>query len=201
VAGTRSFQRDLLRLIDDLRDGRIDLRGFTLRSERRVREIYLLVYSLGAQSINPFHTVTHRDVKIIDREIDGEGTFLRQFGRDISNHRVDLDPVVRAGLYIRSLRGVFELGRIEALPGPYDWVLGDTEHCQPCRNAADGGPYQREEYSGLGYPPLPGIPGSGSVCNGLTRCGCTLELAGGGISPNMDLQDQLRDTLATIVSG
>jgi len=198
VAAARSFQRDLLSLVDDLGAGVIDLHGFTARSTRRVREVYLLVYSLGAQSINPFHTVTHRDVRIIDREIEGEGAFLKQFGRDITRHHVDLDPVVRAGLYIRALRGVFELGRLEALPGPYEWELGDTDHCVPCLEASVGGPYQREKASGLGYPPLPGIPGSGSVCDGLTRCGCTLKLAG-GITLNMDLQDEIRDILASIV--
>jgi len=144
--------------------------------------------------------VTQRDVRIISRHVDGEADFLRQFGYDLQRGTTVMDPVVRAGLYLRSLRGIFELGRVEAIPGPYDWDLADTEHCEPCIEAAAGGPYQREPFSGLGYPPLPGIPGDGSVCRGLTRCGCTLQLAGGSFTPNADLQERIRDLLASVVN-
>lgn len=198
VQAARQFRRDLFSLVDQVMRGEMDAATFTRFATRRVREVYLLTYSLGALSINPFHTVTHRDVKIVDQEIDGERQFLRQFGNDLSRGFLVLDPEVRANLYVRGLRGMFELGRVEAIPGPFDWVLGDTDHCLPCLEASVGGPYQRESFSGLGYPPLPGIPGSGSICKGLTRCGCYLRLTS-GILLNEDLQDHLRELLAEVV--
>lgn len=199
VQSARRFRSDLLRLVDELAGGNLSSSGFALQAQRRVREIYLLVYSLGAQSVNPFHTVTHRDIQIVNRAISEEGPFLKQFARDIRGGFIVMDPTVRANLYLYSLRGVFELGRIEAIPGPFDWILGDTDHCLPCVRASVEGPYQREAFSGLGYPVLPGIPGSGDLCNGLTRCGCVLRLTNNRLLPNADLQERMRGLLAEIV--
>lgn len=200
VNSAKQFRRDLFALVNDVAEGRISGEAFQARALRRVREVFLFAYSLGALSINPFHTVTQRDVKIVDQEINGERQFLRQFGNDLQRGFLTLDPETRANLYVRSLRGMFELGRVEAMPGPFLWVLGDTDHCDPCIRVAAGGPYQRERYSGLGYPALPGIPGSGSICQGLTRCGCYLRLAS-GILMNQDLQEDLRAMLDEVVHG
>jgi hypothetical protein len=144
--------------------------------------------------------LTIRDVRIIERELSQERRFLKAFGKDLQRGNYVLNPIQRAGLYLQSFRGMFELGRNEAAPiGPYEWVLGPTEHCIPCIQASLGGPYQRDNFTHLGLPSLPGIPGSGDVCRGLTSCGCTIRLAGGLPLPNEDLQKRLRGLLAEIL--
>lgn len=200
VITARRFRSRLQRLIDDLGAGRIDLAGFNRASSRLLRDGLGISYSLGALSVDPFHTLTIRDVRVINQELEEERKFLRAFGRDLQRGFYVLDPVQRAGLYLQALRGMFELGRTEASPpGPYIWVLGPTEHCLPCYEASLGGPYQKNNFTHMGLDILPGIPGSGDICRGLTSCGCTIRLAGGLPLPNEDLQRRLRGILQEIL--
>lgn len=201
VALARRLRSQLLRLVDDRAAGRTSVQDFVRQSRAGIRLAYFRAYALGALSIFPFYTLTDRDVRLLDAELDSETGFLRRFASDIGSGRVDLDPVRRAGLYLLALRGVFELGRSEAMPaGPYAWALGDTEHCLDCIRTAEAGPYQRDQFSGLGLPSLPGAPGDGSVCRGLTRCGCTIQLQNGHV-PNEDLPIRIRERLVEIVYG
>lgn len=202
LASGRWLRSSLLRLTDDLAAGSIGVQRFTNDASAIIFRAYYNAYSLGAISIFPFYTMTDRDVRILTDELSQETGFLRAFARDIASHRLVLDPVTRARLYMLGLRGIFERGRVEAMPpGPYRWRLGITEHCVECQNAAIDGPYQRDRQSGLGLPPLPGAPGDGSVCLGLTRCGCRIELANGIPLPNEDLADRLRGLLLEVVDG
>lgn len=195
----RRFRSKLLRLVDDLAAGRIDVKAFTTSSSRLLRTEFGIAYALGALSISPFHTLAVRDIRVIDGELQEERAFLRSFAKDLDRGFVVLDPVQRAGLYLQALRGMFELGRIEALPaGPYDWNLSDTEHCLECIEVSGGGPYQKTPTSGLGIPPLPGIPGSGDVCRGLTRCGCYITLSGIP-TPHVNLEREIRNVLAEVL--
>lgn len=195
----RRLRNRLLHLVDDLAAGRIDVSAFTRRADQVVRTEFGIAYSLGALSISPFHTITMRDIRIIDGELAQERKFLRSFGKDLAGGDYVLDPVQRAGLYLQALRGMFELGRIHALPeGPFNWNLGPTEHCTECFDAALGGPYQRTRFSGMGLPTLPGVPGSGEVCKGLTRCGCWISLENLPI-PNQDIQLSLKEVLVRIL--
>lgn len=202
VANGRRLRSELLHLTDDLSSGDLTVQRFTVRARAFIRAAYFISYSLGATSIFPFYTLTERDVRVLDDELNEETGFLRNFARDISRGQLDLDANTRAGLYLLALRGIFERGRVEAMPpGPYRWRLGNTEHCTECRSAALDGPYQRDRTSGLGLQPLPGTPGDGSVCLGLTRCGCRIELSSGISLPNEDLTDRLRGLLLEIVHG
>jgi hypothetical protein len=195
----RRFRDRLLHLLDDLAAGRTDVQGFNRALPRIFRDGFGITFALGALSIDPFHTLTLRDIRVIEEEISQQKRFLRAFAKEIAGGFYVLDPVQRSSLYLQSLRGMFELGRIEALPsGPYEWQLNDTEHCLPCIQASLNGPYQRERYSGLGLPVIPGIPGSGDLCRGLTRCGCTIKLSGAPI-PNVQLQQEIRDVLAEVI--
>lgn len=199
-ATARRFRDRLLHLVDDLAAGSTSVAGFTESAIRLVRTEYGIAYSIGALSIDPFHILTLRDIRVINDEIANEKKFLRDFAKEIEAGFLVLDPVQRAGLYLQALRGMFELGRIEALPeGPYLWELGDTEHCAPCLDVSTGGPYQKTQYSGLGLPVLPGIPGSGEICRGLTRCGCTVQLENVPI-PNTQLQQEIRDVLTEVLN-
>lgn len=196
----RRFRSRLLRLIDDLGAGRINLAGFDHASARLLRDGLGISYSLGALSIDAFHTLTIRDIRLINAELTEERKFLKAFGRDLQRGFYVLNPIQRAGLYLQALRGMFELGRTEAIPiEPLDWVLGPTEHCVPCLSASLGGPYQKNNFTPLGLPVLPGIPGSGDVCRGLTSCGCTIRPAGGFPLPNEDLQRRIRGILLEIL--
>lgn len=198
-ATARRLRGRLLRLVADLTAGRIDVQSFSRSARLTIRTEFGIAYSLGALSINPFHTITVRDIRIIDDELAQEYSFLRSFGRDIARGDYVLDPVQRAGLYLQALRGMFELGRMHALPeGPFDWNLGTTEHCLECFDAYENGPYQRQRFSGLGLPVLPGIPGSGDVCKGLTRCGCFITLSGNMLL-NTEMQQEIRDVLVRVV--
>lgn len=202
MASGRWLNSSLVRLVDDLASGAISVSGFTNKATAVIFRAYYNAYSLGAISIFPFYTMTDRDVRILNEELDQESGFLRAFARDIASNRLILDPVIRSRLYLLGLRGIFERGRVEAMPpGPYRWRLGITEHCWECSRAADVGPYQRDRTSGLGLPPLPGAPGDGSICLGLTRCGCRIELASGIPLPNEDLADRLRGLLLEVVNG
>jgi hypothetical protein len=147
--------------------------------------------------VDEFHSFTVRDMRIINREIEEERHFLHNFGKDLQRGFYHLDPVARAGLYLQALRGMFELGRSEAIVGPLIWKLGPTEHCIPCIQSALDGPYQRDSFSHLGLPVLPGIPGIGDICNGLTRCGCTV--TGLNPLPNQNLQLRLREMLVELL--
>jgi hypothetical protein len=195
----RRFRNRLLHLLDDLAAGRIDVQGFSRSISGLLRDGFGITFSLGAISVDPFHTLTLRDIRVINSEIETQRRFLRAFARDVAVGFYHMDPSQRAGLYLQALRGMFELGRIEAMPaGPYEWHLNDTEHCIPCIQASLDGPYQRETYSGLGLSVLPGIPGSGDICKGLTSCGCTITLGGLPV-PNSDLQQEIRDVLAEVL--
>jgi len=146
--------------------------------------------------------MTDRDVNILNDELTEERRFLRAFGEDLVTNELVLDPIARTRLYLLALRGIFERGRLEAMPpGPYRWRLGITEHCVECYRASQEGPYQRDSTSGLGLQPLPGAPGDGSVCLGLTRCGCRIVLANGSPLPNEELADRMRGLLLEVVYG
>lgn len=187
----------LSQAIHELQSGSFGQRAFVRTTMGVLQKAYLEVFSLGALSVDQFHIVTPQELEAIQDELSGERTFLRSFARDISRGAFDLPPSIRARLYFAALRGVFEMGRVAALPaGPYDWILGDTDHCTPCLIAAQGGPYKKDRFSRLSLPVVPGIPGTGEVCQGLTRCGCTLRLPNFPI--NETLQTQLRDILEAI---
>lgn len=196
----RRFRRRLLHLVDDLAAGRTTVARFVNTASAIVRTEFGIAFALGALSIDPFHVLTPRDIRVINRELEQEARFLRSFAEDLEAGNLVLTATQRAGLYLQSLRGAFELGRVEALPaGPYTWVLGPTEHCRPCVDASLGGPYQRERFSALGLPVLPGIPGSGDICRGLTRCGCQIHIAGRPI-PNESMQLEVKYVLAEVVN-
>jgi hypothetical protein len=196
----RRFRRRLLRLVDDLSDNDITVPRFVNSATELVRTEYGLVFALGALSIDSFHILTDQDRRVLNDELEQERRFLRSFAEDLRSSNLVLTTTQRAGLYLQALRGVFELGRIQALPlGPYDWVLGLTEHCNECEEAALGGPYQKDRFSGLGLPSLPGVPGSGEVCRGLTRCGCRISLSGTPI-PNSDVQVEVKNVLAEVLN-
>lgn len=193
----RMLANDLSSLIDYIREGSIGRRAFVRRSMRALQQAYYTVFSLGALSVDSFHTLTAEDIKVLNNELFGERRFLQSFARDLARGTFELAPQFRARLYLAALRGVFELGRVSALPaGPYDWILGDTDHCEPCLVASLEGPYKRDSISLLRLPVVPGIPGSGEVCQGLTKCGCTLRLR--GFPANERLQLELRDILYSI---
>lgn len=195
----RRLRNRLLHLVDDLASGRTDVHRFNLAAARLIRTEFGIAFSLGALSVDPFHTLTIRDVRVINDELEQERRFLRAFARDISTANLVLGSVQRAGLYLQALRGMFELGRIEALPDrPLTWALGPTEHCLDCQAASLGGPYQRTSYSHLGLPVLPGIPGSGDICRGLTRCGCQLKLTNLP-TPNEGIQLEVKYVLAELI--
>ena len=186
-------------LIAQLRAGEISQRVFVRQSMSALQQAYYTVFSLGALSADPFHVITSDDVRAIQDELLGERKFLRSFSRDLRVGVLELAPDLRANLYLAALRGIFELGHISALPDrPYDWVLGDTDHCQPCVEAALGGPYKKDEDSRLNLPVLPGIPGSGEVCQGLTRCGCTVRRPEFPVGHNLQLQ--LRQILNEVMA-
>ena len=198
----RTLRSNLLHLVSDLTAGDVDLQGFVEQSRGYIRASYFRAYSLGAISVFPFYTLTDRDIAILDAELREETGFLRAFGRDIARQHLVLDPSARAGLYLLALRGIFERGRVEAMPpGPYRWQLGDTEHCLDCIQAAFDGPYQRSRQDGLGLPVLPGSPGDGSVCDGLTRCGCRVMLSSGFPLPNEEISSRLRGLLLEVAYG
>lgn len=200
VAGR--FHRELLSLTASLASGSIALPGFYVRSRTAIRVAYFTAYSLGAISIFPFYTITDRDIGILNDELNEEIGFLRKFAADITHDRLGLDLVSRAGLYLLALRGIFERGRLKAMPtGPYRWRLGIEDTCVECVRASLGGPYQRSRRDHLGFPTLPGSPGDGSVCLGLTRCGCTITLASGIELPNADLVDRLRSLLTSVLNS
>jgi len=202
LAASRRLRRDLLRLTDGVASNSISVQRFINSSRAVIRRAYFVTYALGAISVFPFYTLTDRDIRILDEELSQETGFLRQFGKDLASNAVALDPIQRSRLYLLALRGIFERGRLEAMPpGPYRWRLGNTEHCLECQRAAFEGPYQRERTSGLGLPVLPGAPGDGSVCLGLTRCGCRIELASGIPMPNEELANRMRGLLLEVAHG
>lgn len=184
----------LSQAINDLQNESFGRRAFVRQTMEALRQAYYTIFSLGALSVDQFHVLTTEDMRILNEELFGERRFLQSFARDIGRGTLELDPELRARLYFAALRGVFELGRTSALPaGPYDWILGDTDHCEPCVQASLIGPYKKDASSLLSLPVVPGIPGTGEVCRGLTRCGCTLRLQ--GYPANESLQLQLRDVL------
>lgn len=198
LAATRRFRSELLHSLDGLARGNIDLERFLVQANSGLVRTFFTIYGIGVASIWPFHELTERDVSVVRRELFEQQRFLRSFGTDIARGFYVMNPEIRAGLYIRALRGIFELGRLEAYPGPYVWVLGDTHHCLPCLAAATGGPYQKDENSHLGLPVLPGIPGFGDICNGLTHCGCTLRSSTIDL-PNTELAEKLRGLLNDVI--
>jgi hypothetical protein len=202
LAAGRYLDDVLVRLSSDLASGAIGVQRYTTATRAAIRATYFQAYSLGALSVFPFYTLTERDTQLLDEELQSETGFLSQFARAIARGRVQMDLRTRIGLYVLALRGIFERGRLEAMPPyPVRWQLGIDEHCDNCLEAAFSGPYQQNRFSGLGLPVVPGIPGDGRVCLGLTRCGCTLVLESGIPLPNADLTNELREVLLEVVHG
>jgi hypothetical protein len=200
VAAVRRFRSELLHELDGLASGRSSLQDFTVHANGSLYKAFRQIFELGVASVFPFHSLALSDMEILRKELFEQQRFLRAFGEDIAKGFFVMNPEARAALYLRALRGIFEIGRLEAYPGPYNWILGDTHHCEPCIAASVGGPYQKAPFSGLGIPVLPGIPGLGDICKGLTRCGCTVRPVSVEL-PNQDLQERMRDLLAEIVNG
>lgn len=202
VVTSRRLHSQLLHLGTSLSRGDIPLSRYINRSRGAVRVAYFTTYSLGAISVFPFYTLTDADVRILDYALNSEVGFLSAFGRDIFHDQLVLSRKTRTSLYVLALRGIFERGRLEAMPpGPYRWRLGITDHCQDCVRTALNGPYQKSSSSGLGLPVIPGTPGDGRVCLGLTRCGCSYELASGVSVPNEEISQHLPRLLMEVVNG
>lgn len=202
LATGRSLNDNLLRLTEDLRTGSVGVQGYTNRAAGHIRAAYFTAFALGAISLFPFYTLTSRDVYVLDRALDEETGFLSRFARDFQRGYLYFHPIIRIRLHVLSLVGIFEAGRVEAMPGgPLRWRLGDKDHCIECEIAASGGPYQRDRTTNMGLTPLPGIPSSGSVCLGFTRCGCKITMWDGTPLPNEGLGDQLREGLTELLNG
>ena len=194
----RILANQLTDLIHKVQRGDIGHRAFVRQSMAVLQKAYYVVFSLGALSVDSFHVTTPKDMEVLNAELFGERRFLQSFARDLSRGALEMAPEFRARLYLSALRGVFELGRLEALPaGPYDWILGDADHCESCTIASVNGPYKRDALSRISFPVVPGIPGSGEVCRGLTKCGCTLRLRGFPVGETLQLE--LRDILDSIM--
>lgn len=195
------LREDIVTAAVDLDLGNITEYMFRRRTGVAIKKAYLLVFSLGTQSVDPFHFMTNRDLVVLENEIADENRFLRAFGHDIFRGRLHMPLEDRAFLYVRALRGIFERGRLEALPpGPYKWVRSDDDACLGCLSASMEGPYQREAFAGLGLPTIPGVPGDGSVCRGLTQCGCIMRYSNSPVA-NEEVQLQMRDWLEEVAHG
>ncbi|HEV2036895.1 MAG TPA: hypothetical protein VGU71_22315 [Candidatus Dormibacteraeota bacterium] len=164
---------------DAVAAGDISPQEFRYRAERVLRSGYTQAYRYGVGSVDGSVSLDDTDVASIVAAFSEDADYLANFARQIEAGYVPVNPEdralvegkmllsERADLYANSTRELYYRGQVSAIPDDdqIEWQLGDTEHCDPCLEAADGSPYSKDT--------LPGYPGE--ICDGLSRCGCGLE--------------------------
>lgn len=135
------------------------------RSE--IRGSWDKAYALGVRSVgNPFG-VWEQDKSWLKGAETEEFGYLGKFVDDIRNKELVMGIEDRLDMYIETLDGVFNHGKVDGSPEfvRIDWILREARHCNDCIRFAAGSPYTKKT--------LPAVPRDGT-----SRClsGCQCEL-------------------------
>lgn len=165
-------------LADYVASGDISPAQFRHRAERALRSGYTQAYRYGAGAQGGSPTLTDDDVAAIGEAFAEDQDYLQRFADQIADGYVPVNPEDRpnvdgtvllsdrANMYANSVREMYYRGVVARTDDDeqIEWQLGDTDHCDPCLDAADNSPYTSDS--------LPGYPGE--ICDGGSRCGCDL---------------------------
>lgn len=155
---------------------------FRHRAERALKSAYVQAYRYGVGTTDGSLALADDDLTTIANAFAEDKDYLANFSAQIAEGYVPTTAAQvaevegsmlldeRAVMYANSVRSMFYAGRIARTADDVqiEWVLGATEHCDACLDAADGSPYTKDT--------LPGLPGA-AVCDGLDKCGCSLDFS------------------------
>lgn len=111
--------------------------------------------------------LTAADAQLVGRLVERQRPFVRGLAADINNGTGTMPIAQRVQMYADSIHTARQAVVVAGLTATarVSWRLQDDEsNCEPCQQAADGGPYT--------VGSLPGLPGV--ICDGGPRCRCEL---------------------------
>lgn len=110
--------------------------------------------------------LTPKDEKWVASAVTDEAKYWRKFMQDVLAGSGRMTHERRKEMYVRTLRSLYESGKVKALPEQVllYWVINShKENCPECQFMAENGPYTKET--------LPITPRSGATsCK--SNCGC-----------------------------
>lgn len=168
-AALDNSEPEMVRVTEELRDGRITLAEWQRRMERMIG---VRVLGSSALGLGGFDQMNDADRRHIGRQIAEQLRFLRGFARDILTGKQPLNgrALARAKQYAQAPRGIFESirGRAAELVGFTEErrYLGGADHCStvgPLRGCL--------ELAALGWRPIGTLPRiGGAPCRSNCRC-------------------------------
>jgi len=139
-----------------------------------IRSAWTSAFALGNQAEGYIGGLETQDFSWLKGAWGEEYGFLGKFVRALESDTLKMPADDRLGMYVETLDGIFNAGRVDALPEnvKIHWRLHPADHCSTCVGMAFGGPYGKP---GSSDNPLTRVPRDGStIC--LTGCKCSLEV-------------------------
>lgn len=171
VAYKKGLNSQLQDLVVALQGGTLTEKGFLSKAQALLRAGYERAYRLGtdAGGMGAFK-LPAEDLAWLARARRAEYRFLDKFARDIVQGKGTMSYRDRASMYVDSMDGMFDAGRIDAYPAEGTliyWELSAAESCGDCIDLAINSPYTPDE--------LPTTPrAGGTAC--LSHCQCSLRV-------------------------
>lgn len=170
-----SARRALWKLVDDLRNGIIDIPQFNERVEAVLFDAHSRASVIGRHISGDLAPINAEDRMLASLNMDRQKTFLERFLSDIEGGRYTAEDgrLIRSAvnnrlqLYASATRGTMHESFVAVSPrdSVFDWILIAENNCDDCPIIAAGSPYTKLT--------LPSFPGDGSTqC--LTNCKCVL---------------------------
>jgi len=158
-------------LVQQLEKGKITKNQFIVRSRALFKAGYEKAYRLGTDAAGlDFLKLPKEDLRWLKRARSHDYKFLRKFADDIVAGRGKMSYMDRADMYVQSIDGIFDAGRVDGYPNESTlvyWELSSAEHCGDCIDLAMRSPFTPKT--------LPTTPRAGNTkC--LSNCKCNLRI-------------------------
>lgn len=165
---TKTEFRDL---VGQLEKGKISKNQFMTRSRKLFKAGYEKAYRLGTDASGlDFIKLPAEDLKWLQKARSAEYKYLDKFADDVKAGRGSMGYKARADMYVNSMDGIFDAGRVDAYPNngtSIFWEISSAENCGDCIDLAIGSPYKPDT--------LPTTPrAGGTMC--LSGCKCSLRI-------------------------
>lgn len=167
------FRKRMADHLNKLIKGEYTPNQFKHHARKEFKKMYYKAFELGAESTGlnlDYFKLPDEDYRWLDKIRKAEYKYLEKFIDDVVNQRGKMDYHARMDMYVDAIDGVFDAGRVDAMPSAGTkiwWRLSPAEHCSDCLDLAGRSPYTPET--------LPTTPRSGDTkC--LSNCKCTLRI-------------------------
>jgi hypothetical protein len=165
------MNNDFQDLVRQLEKGSITKTQFLNSSRKLFKAGYEQAYRLGTDASGlDFVKLPKEDLAWLKRARTADYKFLDKFADDVVNKRGKMSYNARASMYIDTIDGMFDAGRVDAYPNEGTsifWELSAAENCGDCIDLALNSPYTPDT--------LPTTPrAGGTMC--LSACKCSLRV-------------------------